>query len=124
MKIKKDIPIVQEFLCTTDVIEMVTPFKCCRCYSKKPQSSLCDIVIVLTPTLSEDKEIINISATIHVSRDSQKGIIIGQAGKAIKKLGIESRREIEKFVDKRVFLKLFVKVTKDWRDKDISLKNL
>ncbi len=71
----------------------------------------------------EDKEIINISATIHVSRDSQKGIIIGQAGKAIKKLGIESRREIEKFVDKRVFLKLFVKVTKDWRDKDISLKN-
>ena len=59
MKIKKDIPIVQEFLGTTDVIELVTPFKCCRCYSKKPQNSPCDIVIVLTPTLSEDREVID-----------------------------------------------------------------
>ena len=71
MKIKKDIPIVQEFLGTTDVIEQVTPFKCCRCYSKKTQSSLCDIVIVLTPTLSEDKEVIdNITKIANSNGDS------------------------------------------------------
>ena len=71
MKIKKDIPIVQEFLGTTDVIEQVTPFKCFRCYSKKSQSSLCDIVIVLTPTLSEDKEVIdNITKIANSNGDS------------------------------------------------------
>ena len=71
MKIKKDIPIVQEFLGTTAVIEQVTPFKCCRCYSKKPHSSLCDIVIVLTPTLSEDKEVIdNITKIANSNGDS------------------------------------------------------
>lgn len=80
-------------------------------------------VEVVIEEYKEEKKIVNISAIIYVSRDSQKGIIIGQGGKAIKKLGMESRREIEKFINKKVFLNLFVKVNKDWRDKESSLKN-
>ncbi len=80
-------------------------------------------VEVVIEEYKEEKKIVNISAIIYVSRDSQKGIIIGQGGKAIKKLGMESRREIEKFINKTVFLNLFVKVNKDWRDKESSLKN-
>ncbi len=64
----------------------------------------------------------DIHATIHVSRDSQKGIIIGKGGIAIKKLGTVARRDIEKFLGKHIDLKLFVKVTKDWREKDSALK--
>jgi GTP-binding protein Era len=60
---------------------------------------------------------------IHVSRDSQKGIIIGHQGKALKKLGIDSRKEIELFLGRQVYLELYVKVSKDWRDQDNFLKN-
>lgn len=63
-----------------------------------------------------------IHAVIHVTRDSQKGIIIGKGGVAIKKLGMVARRDIEKFLGKKVDLRLFVKVSKDWRDKDGALK--
>ncbi|MCQ2227532.1 MAG: GTPase Era [Bacteroidales bacterium] len=70
----------------------------------------------------ESDDNVNIRAVIHVARDSQKGIIIGHQGVAIKKLGTLARRDIEKFLDKKVFLQLYVKVTKDWRDKDAMLK--
>ena len=70
----------------------------------------------------EQPSIVRIHALIHVNRDSQKGIIIGKGGVAIKKLGMVSRRDIEKFLGKRVDLRLFVKVTKDWRDRDADLK--
>ncbi len=63
-----------------------------------------------------------IEAIIHVARDSQKGILIGHQGKALKKLGTQARKDIEKFLDKKVFLKLFVKVSKNWRDEDQLLK--
>ena len=63
-----------------------------------------------------------IHAVIHVTRDSQKGIIIGKGGVAIKKLGSVARRDIEKFLGKKVDLRLFVKVTKDWRDRDAELR--
>ena len=63
-----------------------------------------------------------IHANIHVARDSQKGIIIGHGGVAIKKLRQVSERDIAKFLGKPVRLQLFVKVTKDWRDKDALLK--
>jgi GTP-binding protein Era len=59
---------------------------------------------------------------IFVSRDSQKGIIIGHKGEAIKKVGTEARKDIEKFLGKKVFLELFVKVSKDWRNKEQKLK--
>lgn len=66
---------------------------------------------------------VDIHAIIHVARDSQKGIIIGHQGKALKKLGTEARRDIETFLAKKVFLQLFVKVSKDWRNQDNFLKN-
>ncbi|PWD97943.1 GTPase Era [Marinilabilia rubra] len=65
----------------------------------------------------------DIRCIIHVSRDSQKGIIIGHQGKALKKLGIDARKEIELFLGKQVYLELYVKVSKDWRDTDNFLKN-
>jgi len=66
---------------------------------------------------------VDIKAVIHVMRDSQKGIIIGHQGKALKKLGIEARKDIESFLDKKVNIQIFVKVSKDWRNKDKFLKN-
>jgi GTP-binding protein Era len=70
----------------------------------------------------EAEKIINIRAVIHVSRDSQKGIIIGHQGKMIKKIGSEARLDAEEFFDKKIFLELYVKVAKDWREKDRQLK--
>lgn len=71
---------------------------------------------------TEGDDRVDIKAVIHCTRESQKGIIIGHDGFALKKLGTLARRDIEKFVDKKVYLQLFVKVTKDWRDKDNLLK--
>ena len=63
-----------------------------------------------------------ISATIFVERDSQKGIILGHKGSMIKKVGTEARIDIEEFIQKKVFLDLHVKVNKDWRNNELSLK--
>jgi GTPase len=70
----------------------------------------------------EDTKRVNIRSVIHVARESQKGIVIGHQGTALKRVGTEARRDIEVFLGKSVFLELFVKVTKDWRDHDSSLK--
>lgn len=70
----------------------------------------------------EDEKLIRISATIYVERDSQKGIVIGQQGKMLKKVGSEARKDIEAFFGKKVFLELYVKVEKDWRNKESKLK--
>ncbi len=70
----------------------------------------------------EDEKIINIRAVIYVSRDSQKGIIIGHQGKMIKRVGTEARKDAEEFFDKKIFLELYVKVAKEWRTKDNQLK--
>lgn len=77
---------------------------------------------VMIEQFKEDKKIIRIDAVILVERDSQKGIIIGNQGKALKGVGIEARKDIEKFLDKQVFLQMFVKVQKDWRNSDNQLK--
>ncbi len=71
----------------------------------------------------EGAERVDIRAVIHVARESQKGIIIGHKGSALKKVGTEARKDIEKFIDQKVFLQLYVKVNKDWRDKDKTLRN-
>lgn len=63
-----------------------------------------------------------IRAIIHVARESQKGIIIGNQGKMLKLVGTDARRDMEAFIGKKVFLELFVKVSKDWRDKPGQLK--
>ena len=71
----------------------------------------------------EDDKRINIMAVIYVERSSQKGIIIGSPGDALKKVGTQARLDIEAFFGKKVFLNLYVKVLKDWRNKDSELKN-
>lgn len=78
---------------------------------------------VVIDEFKEEPLITKIRAIIVVSRDSQKGIIIGHQGKAIKKVGTEARKDMEKFLAKKVFLETFVKVDKDWRDNDTRLKN-
>lgn len=80
-------------------------------------------VEVVVESYKEEKEKIYIAALILVERESQKGIIIGHQGKALKKLGTTARRAIERFTGKNVFLELFVKVEKDWRTNENSLKN-
>lgn len=74
-------------------------------------------------TFTEEETITRIRAIIHVSRDSQKGILIGEGGKALKVVGTKARRRMEQFLKKKVFLQLVVKVSKDWRDDHEQLKN-
>ncbi len=71
----------------------------------------------------EEGNLVRIMAIIYVMRESQKGILIGHKGEALKKTGSEARIDIEQFLGKKVFLELFVKVSKDWRDSPSKLKN-
>ena len=80
-------------------------------------------VEVAVELFKEAEDLIHIKAIIIVERDSQKGIIIGDKGKAIKKVGSMARKDIERFFDKKVFLEIFVKVEKDWRNRDTILRN-
>lgn len=77
---------------------------------------------VLVEKFDEKETAIHIMSVIYVERDSQKGIIIGKGGNKIKKVGIEARHDIEKFFGKKVFLELFVKVEKDWRNRENKLR--
>lgn len=79
-------------------------------------------VEVVTQLFKEGLEIIHIETEIYVERDSQKGIIIGHKGESLSRVGKEAREDLEKFFGKSIFLKLFVKVKKDWRKKDSDLK--
>lgn len=79
-------------------------------------------VEVVTEEFKEDEDIIRIRVVIMVERTSQKGIIIGHKGAAIKKVGIEARVDLEKFFGKQVHLETFVKVNKDWRNNNNQLK--
>ena len=78
-------------------------------------------VEVIVEDFIEEAKHIHIRAVVFVARDSQKGIIIGNKGAGIKRLGITARKDIETFVQKNVYLELVVKVKKDWRDDDASL---
>ncbi len=73
-------------------------------------------------SFQDEQKIIRIRALIHVARDSQKGIIIGHKGEKLKKTGREARLDMEDFFGKKVFLEMYVKVTKDWREKPLILK--
>lgn len=77
---------------------------------------------VLVEKFDETERDIHIMAVIYVERDSQKGIIIGHQGKKIKRVGSEARKDIEKFFDKHVYLEMFVKVEKDWRNQENKLR--
>lgn len=78
-------------------------------------------VEVRVERFKEDEKRIHINAVIYVERDSQKGIIIGHQGIALKKVNTESRKALEKFFDKKIFLETFVKVDKDWRSSQREL---
>ena len=76
-------------------------------------------------TVQEFKQkstLIKIRAEIIVQRESQKAIIIGEGGKMIRSIGTEARKEIEKFLDQKIFLELFVKVRPKWRENDLFLR--
>lgn len=79
-------------------------------------------VEVVIETFKEEDEIIRIEGIINVARETQKGIIIGHQGKALKKVGTQARIDLETFFGKKVFIKLFVKVMKNWRDNEQDLK--
>lgn len=78
---------------------------------------------VLVEKFSETDDSIHIMAVIYVERDSQKGIIIGKNGVKLKHVGIDARKEIEKFFGKRVYLELFVKLEPDWRNRENKLRS-
>lgn len=79
-------------------------------------------VEVAVDEYKEEPKLVRISATIFVDRESQKAIILGHQGKSIKKVGTEARKDIEEFIQNKVFLELTVKVNKDWREKENMLK--
>ena len=80
-------------------------------------------VEVAVERFKEDEQKIHINAVIYVERDSQKGIIIGHQGVALKKVSSEARKALEKFFDKKIFLETFVKVDKDWRSSQRELNH-
>ena len=93
--------------------------KILKFYSKEiPYSSE-----VVVDEFKDQENLLKLRAEIIVARESQKGIIIGHQGKALKKVGTEARHDLEHFFQKKVFLELHVKVSKDWRDSDQQLKN-
>ncbi|MBO1363832.1 GTPase Era [Prevotella sp. A2931] len=80
-------------------------------------------VEVVVERFKEDEKKIHINAVIYVERDSQKGIVIGHQGVALKKVSTEARKALERFFDKTIFLEVFVKVDKDWRSSQRELAN-
>ena len=78
---------------------------------------------VLVEKYDESDDAIHIMAVVYVERDSQKGIIIGKGGAKLNRVGIAERRDIEKFFGKRVVLEIFVKVEKDWRNRENKLRS-
>ncbi|MDL2265970.1 GTPase Era [Parabacteroides sp. OttesenSCG-928-G07] len=80
-------------------------------------------VEVVVELFKEDEKLIHIKALIIAERDSQKGILIGHKGAALKKVGAMARKDIERFFGKKIFLEMFVKVEKDWRNRDNLLKS-
>ncbi|MBR1682991.1 MAG: GTPase Era [Bacteroidaceae bacterium] len=79
-------------------------------------------VEAVVESFKEEKDLIRIEAVIYVERESQKGIIIGHQGVALKRVSTEARRELERFFGKRIFLQCFVKVDKDWRSSERAMK--
>lgn len=77
---------------------------------------------VVMEDFKEDTDIIRMRATIFVERNSQKGILIGEKGKMLKKVGIEARQDLEEFFDKKVHLETYVKVEPDWRKNKLKLR--
>ena len=80
-------------------------------------------VEVVVEQFKEETKLIRINAVIYAERESQKGILIGHQGKSLRKVGMEARKDIEAFFGKQVYLELFIKVEKDWRNRETKLRN-
>lgn len=80
-------------------------------------------VEVAVESFKEEENIIRISAVIFCERESQKGILIGKGGKALRKVGIEARKDLEAFFGKQIFIELFVKTERDWRNREQKLRS-
>ncbi len=78
---------------------------------------------VVVEKMDEGGRVVNIEATLVCEKDSHKGMIIGKGGSKLKEIGSKARPEIEELCESKVYLKLWVKVKKDWRDSDLLLKN-
>ncbi len=124
--IKSFLPEGEPFYDTDDLSDMPTKFFVGEMIREKIFSFFGDEIpyhtTVLVQEFKEKATLTKISADIIVQRDTQKGIILGEAGKMIKKLGTEARKEIEKFLGQKVFLELFVKVRPKWRDNEMYLR--
>ena len=81
------------------------------------------VAVVVDSMKRDENDKVHVQATIIVERDSQKGIIIGKGGKMLKQIGTKARQDIEYLLDDKVYLELWVKVQKDWRDKKIYLQD-
>jgi GTP-binding protein Era len=88
-------------------------------YYKKEVPYSCEVEV---ESFKEEEEIIKIRAIIHVERDSQRMIIIGRGGHMLKRIGTSARKDMERFLGKKVYLETYVKVDKDWRSNDSKLK--
>lgn len=125
-RVKELLPVAEPFFDKDQLTDKPSRFfvteivreKILKYYSKEIPYS---VEPVVEEFLDEEK-IIRIQVVINVERDSQKGIIIGHKGTALKRIGTESRKDMEVFFDKKVFLQIFVKVQKDWRSSDFNLK--
>lgn len=80
-------------------------------------------IAVTVDSMEFSKQIVNINATIYCERESHKGIIIGKGGEMLKRIGSKSRTDIERMLDKKVNLKVWVKVKNNWRDSEFNLKD-
>jgi len=108
---------IEQFIITELVREQVLNYT----HEEVPHSVAIEIIDF---NEREDKDLIDIRANIYVERSSQKGILIGKNGKMLKKIGSEARTEIEELLNTKVYLDLWVKVKKNWRDKEDALKML
>jgi GTP-binding protein Era len=82
------------------------------------------IAVAIENMKVEDNGIVTIGAVIYVERDSQKGIVIGKQGALLKEIGKQARRDIEALLGSKIFLEMWVKVKKDWRNREHVLKDL
>ncbi len=108
---------IEQFIIANLIREQVLNYT----HEEVPHSAVVEIIEF---TERKDKELVEIRANIYVERKSQKGIIIGHNGQMIKQIGSAARQQIEEFLDQQVFLDLWVKVEKDWREKEEKLEKL
>lgn len=125
-KIKENLPEGVPFFDTDDLTDLPTRFFVAEIIREKIFELLEEEIpyhsTVLVRAFTEKPEIIRIQADIVVQRESQKGILLGERGSMIKKIGTLARQDIEAFLGQKVYLELFVKVRSDWRGNDLYLK--